>query len=119
VTLDELKADVWSQLPVRKLVVGKRRVHNWIELAIENWQEEEFAAAPEGYQRELVVQGVVQSIRRMDEVMSDEEPKQYGFIWMLILSGLVSLVVQLLLKWWSKDESHRASMQQWKTEMTA
>ena len=118
-TLDELKQDVWGQLPVRRLVVGRRRVNNWIDLAIENWQEEEFAAAPEGYQQELVVQGVVQSIRRMDEVMSDEEPKQYGFLWMLPLSGLVSLVVQLLLKWWSKDVANRASMKQWKTEMTA
>ena len=118
-TLDELKQEIWSQLPVRKLVVGRRRVHNWVELAIENWQEEEFGAAPEGYQRELVVQGVVQSIRRMDEVMSDEEPKQYGFLWMLLLSGLVSLVVQLLLKWWFQDDQNKAAMRQWKTEMTA
>ena len=118
-TVDELKHDVWSQLPVRKMVVGKRRVHNWVDLAIENWQAEEFGAAPEGYQRDLVVQGVVQSIRRMDEVMADEEPKQYGFLWLLLLSGLVSLVVQLILKWWLKDEQNRSAMAQWQKEMTA
>ena len=117
--IDDLRQHVWASLPVRKLVVGKKRVNNWIDLAIENWTPDEFYAAPEGYQRDLVVQGIVASIRRMDEVMSDEEPKQYGFIWLLLLSGLVSLLVQIILKWWFQGEEQQAAMAEWKKEMTA
>lgn len=116
--IDELREHVWANLPIRKLVVGKKRVNNWVDLAVENWQPMEFSAAPEGYQRDLVVQGVVASIRRMDEVMSDEEPKQYGFVWLLILSGLVSLLVQIILKWWFQEEKNQEAMAAWKEEMT-
>ncbi len=117
-TLDELKDMVWADMPMRKIMVGRRRVNNWVELAVENWQPAEFGAAPEGYQRDLVVQGVVQSIRRMDEVMADEDSKQYGFIWLLLLSGLVSLLVQLILKWWLKDDENKVTMAGWQKEMT-
>lgn len=116
--INELHEHVWSQLPVRKLVVGKKRINNWVDLAVENWQADAFSAAPEGYQRDLIVQNVVASIRRMDEVMSDEEPKQYGFIWLLLLSGLVSLVVQVILKWWFQAEPNREAMEAWQKEMT-
>lgn len=116
--IDDLRQLVWSQLPVRKLVVGRKRVNNWVDLAVENWEPSQFAAAPEGYQRDLVIESVVASIRRMDEVMSDEEPKQYGFIWLLLLSGLVSLVVQIILKWWFQGEANQEAMAAWKKEMT-
>ena len=116
--LAELKAHLWNELPVRKLVVGKRRVHNWVELAIENWDADVFGAVNSDYERDLAIQSVVQSIRRMDETMSDEEPKQYGFIWLLLLSGLVSLLVQLILKWWMDNDENKVSMAAWKAEMT-
>lgn len=116
---NELLQWVWEELPLRKIMVGKTRIRMLTELAIENWEGDKFAAASGlPYEENLVVKSVVASIRRMDEVMSEEEPKQYGFIWLLILSGLVSLIVQLLLKWWTEDEKNRVLMAGWQREMT-
>lgn len=118
-TKDDLIQWVWHELPMRKVMVGKRRVRALTDLAIENWDGDKFAAARgRPAEEELVVKSVVNSIRRMDEVMSDEDSKQYGFIWLLLLSGLVSLIVQLLVKWWSEEEKNRILMAGWQREMT-
>lgn len=116
---DDLYQWVWQQLPMRKVMIGRQRVRSLTDLAIENWEPQNFAAAAGSEtQQELVVRSVVNSIRRMDEVMAEEDTKQYGFIWMLLLSGLVSLIVQLILKWWSAEEKNRVLMAGWQKEMT-
>lgn len=118
-TRDDLVQWVWHELPMRKVMLGRRRVRALTELAIENWEGENFAAsAGRPAEEELVVKSVVNSIRRMDEVMSEEDSKQYGFLWLLLLSGLVSLIVQLLVKWWSAEEKNRVLMAGWQREMT-
>lgn len=116
-TKDDLAQWVWRELPMRKVMLGRKRVRSLTELAIANWESENFyAAAGRPEEEALVIRSVVNSIKRMDEAVSEDDSKQYGFIWMLILSGLVSLIVQLLVKWWSEDEHNRTLMSEWQRE---
>ena len=48
--------------------------------------------------------------------MTDQVSESYGFIWTIVFQGLVSLAIQLLIKWWFESVEVRAAIIEWQGE---
>jgi hypothetical protein len=117
-TLDELKLHVWRNLGLRRHLVGRRASDDLVELAVQSWEPQMLYACVDGDQRASVCQSILRSVKRGYEVVSDKEPQEYGIFWTIVLQAVASLVVQLILNWWTDARMNRIRMEIWRTELT-
>jgi hypothetical protein len=119
VTVADLKLWVWRNVGIRRHIVGRRVIDDFTELAIQHWESEAFTHAVDPEQREIVVQNVLASVKRGYQIVSDkDDPQEYGFVWVLVLQAVASIVVQLILRWWLDKRINRVRMLVWRQELT-
>jgi hypothetical protein len=118
VTVADLKLWVWRNVGIRRHLVGRQVIDDFTELAVQHWESEAFTHAVDPEQREIVTQQVLASVKRGYQVVSDKEPQEYGFVWVLVLQAVASIVVQLILRWWLDKRINRVRMLVWRQELT-
>lgn len=118
-TLEDLQAHVWRRLGVRKFLAGRDNVNDMVTLAVANWDDELLNACIDDEQRDVVCEHIVTNIKRGHQAVSGHEPQEYGFIWVLLLQALASLVVQLVLRWWLQSATNRVLLIGWRNELTS
>jgi len=118
-TLADLQEQCWASLPpLRKRIVGRDTVNDFVALAVENWESEYLNACVDNAQRDVYAGVIAGHIKRVHQAGSRHEPQEYGFIWVFLLQAVAVSVVQYLIKWWLEKRSNRVFMAAWKTELT-
>lgn len=118
VTLPDLQLWVWRELPIRKVLVGRRVVDDLVQLTVETWPAEYMNHATNDTEREVVAKEVVRSVRRLHHACTAVDDTTYGVLWTFVLQALASLVVRLILEWWLERRSNRALLVTWQQELT-
>jgi len=115
-TPSDFKAHVWKRLGPRKWLAGRSQVDLLTQLAIENWQTDLYEAADSDLERAIVAQQTVATVKRLHQAVGGYSEREYGMIWIILLSGLLSALVQIMLKWWLEKRSHRVLLLVWQQE---
>jgi hypothetical protein len=118
-TLADLQAECWAALPpIRKRMVGRDTVNDFVALAVENWAGEYLGACQDNQQRDVYVHALLNHLKRGHQLATGREPAEYGFIWAFLLQAVAVAVVQWLVKWWLDRRANRALMAVWQHELT-
>ncbi len=114
-TIDDLVAEVWFDLPpIRKRIAGRDTVRSIVVDAIQEWSPEYLMACNDNTQRAVYAADLT---KRLEQRYAQQE---YGFaIMTIILVAVISAVVQWLVKWWLDRHFNRECMAQWQRELAA
>ncbi len=115
---DDLQAHVWDRLGPRKWIAGQKQVRDLVRLCVESWEPDKLVHCR--HAREQAVYGIAVSgnVKRMYHVCSGYSDAEFGFLWAIVLSAVVSAIVQILVKWWFSETSHRVLMEGWRRDFT-
>ena len=114
-TTDDLFRYVLDRLPVRARLVGKDRLKDMVALAVAEWPIQPLMDCERGSASEQKI--LDYTAQRVGFSATRNQEKQYGFIWTLILSGVLSAMVQAILRWWLSRPSNRVKMAAWQYGM--
>lgn len=118
-TLADLQEQCWASLPpLRKRIVGRDTVNDFVTLAVENWEGEYLNACQDNQQRGVYVSSLLGHMKRLHQAASPYEAQEYGFIWMFLLQAVAVAVIEYLVKWWLERRANRVLLEGWKAEMT-
>ena len=117
-TVADLKLWVWRHVGIRRHLVGRQVIDDFVELAVQHWESEPLNHCRDTEQQQIVLESVLKSVKRGYQVVSDKEPQEYGFFWALVLQAVASVVVQLILRWWLESRMNRVRMLVWRQELT-
>lgn len=117
-TFEELQQHVWDSLGPRKWLAGREKVRDMVRLAVETWEPDRLVHCRG--ERERAVYGIAVSgnVKRLYHACSGYSDAEFGFLWTVVLSAVVSAIIQVLIKWWFSEASHRVLMQGWQREFT-
>jgi hypothetical protein len=118
-TLADLQEQCWAAMPpIRKRMVGRDTVNDFVTLAVENWAGEYLGACQDNDQRQVYVHALLNHIKRGHQLSTGREPAEYGFIWAFLLQAVAAAVIQWLVTWWLDRRANRALMTVWQHELT-
>jgi len=117
VTVADLKLLVWRKVGVRRHLVGRQTVDDFVELAVQHWEPGYLNACVSDAQRAIVLEDVLKHVKRGYQVVSGREVEEYGMFWSLVLQAVASIVVQLILRWWMESRMNRVRMLVWQQEL--
>lgn len=117
-TVADLKLWVWRQVGIRRHLVGRKVIDDFVELAVQHWESEPLNHCRDAEQQQIVLESVLKSVKRGYQVVSGKEVEEYGFFWTLVLQAVASIVVQLILRWWLDKRINRVRMLVWQQELT-
>lgn len=118
-TLPDLQEQCWASLPpLRKRIVGRETVNDFVTLAIENWEGEYLNACHDNQQRGVYVHALMGHMKRLHQASSKYEAQEYGFLWMFLLQAVAFSVIEYLVKWWLDRRANRVLLAAWKAELT-
>ena len=111
-TLDELQAYVWEQLPsIPRTLGGRRIVNRIVSRAVRGWPIPVLEQCDAG-ETQVVAHHYTRTLER-------QVKQEYGMgiLLTLVLSALVSEVVKALVRWWMERQENRDAMRQIAGEM--
>jgi hypothetical protein len=119
-TLADLQEQCWASLPpLRKRIVGRETVNDFVTLAVENWEGEYLNACQDNRQRGVYTHALLGHMKRLHQAASPYEAKEYGFLWTFLLQAVAVAVIEYIVKWWLDRRANRVLLAGWKAEMTA
>lgn len=117
-SLKEIQDHVWRRLGIRKVIAGRSRVNELVEIAVANWDHEALKNAKDKKELAIVAEGMVVGIKRTDQMLGNYDSSQeYGFVWAILLQALVGAIVQILIKWWLESSQNRVILWSAKKEL--
>jgi hypothetical protein len=116
--LDELREYVWERAPLGRAIIGRSTVNDLVQLTVENWEPQMLRAAAADGQTEIVCKSMEASVKRMHQLMSGKEPREYGIFWSFILQLMVSAIIQIVLRWWQERPANRVFLLTMQAELT-
>jgi hypothetical protein len=118
-TLADFQEQCWASLPpLRKRIVGRETVSDFVTLAVENWEGEYLNACRDNHQRGVYTASLLGHMKRLHQAASPYEAQEYGFIWVFLLQAVAVAVIEYLVKWWLERRANRVLLEGWKAEMT-
>ena len=118
-TYGDLEEHVWKKLGPRKLIAGRRAVTDLTRLTVEQWQGEMLVhCGDSSREMEVVTANITANVKRMYHACSGYSDQEFGFLWTIILSSIVSAIVQVIIKWWFSSARNRVLIAGWQKEFT-
>ena len=115
-TYQGLEAHVWETLGPRKWIAGRKQVLDLTRLCVEAWEPDKLVHCRSPREQAVYGLAVSGNVRRMYHAFSGYSDAEFGFLWTVVLSAIVSAIVQILIKWWFSEASHRVLMAGWQRE---
>jgi hypothetical protein len=115
---DALQDHVWERLGPRKWVAGRKQVRDLVRLCVETWEGGNLQHCRGERERQVYVLAVSANVKRLYHACTGYSDAEFGFLWTIVLSAVVSAIVQILVKWWFSETSHRVLMSGWQREFT-
>jgi hypothetical protein len=113
---DTLREYVFRRMPIRARVLGRERLGEIVDLAVARWPAYELLSCGRGSsQEEEVLQSLMQEVSVRCSATAAKQ-QTYGFVWMFLMSAVVSAVVQAVLRWWLESSANRAMLRVWQQE---
>lgn len=112
----DLKEHVWRKLGPRRWLVGREQIDVLTQLTVENWQCEFIQVAQDDLERKVVCDATLADVKRMYQAVGGYGEREYGMIWMFLLSAVASAVIQVVLKWWLERRANRVMLMIWQQE---
>ncbi len=114
----ELQEHVWKRLGPRKHIAGRRQVDDLVRLCVETWEPDNLVHCRNEREQQVYGLAVSGNVKRLYHACSGYSDAEFGFLWTIVLSAVVSAIVQILVKWWFSETSHRVLMSGWQREFT-
>ncbi len=114
VNMDDLIEYVRRRLPIKARMIGQDRLREIVEQYVSQWPADALLACRRGSAQE---QDILQALSHQVGLRHQDAAqgaRTYGFVWGLLLSAVLSAVVQTLLRWWLDKEGNRVAMAAWK-----
>ena len=109
-SVEDLEAYVWSDLPAMKYLAGRRRVARLTRRCAKRFPSGVMAeASPSG--QAMIMDEIHKSVER-----TERANYQMGVILALILSALLSEIIKALFRWWVNSASNRTLLVGWQME---
>ena len=105
-TRQDLFERFWRELPVIKVFLGRKNAYELLEKIVMEWQT-----------TKLLPSESFPDASTVAVEMSERVSESYGFIWVIVFQGLISLAIQLLIKWWFESVEVRAAIIEWQGEI--
>ena len=112
--MDALAEYVRRRMPIKARMLGPDRLREIVELCVARWPAAELLACRRGSAQE---QDILQSLSHQVGVRyqaARQGDNAYGFVWVFLLSAVLSAVVQAMLRWWLEKDGNRRAMAAWK-----
>ena len=116
---EELQEHVWRRLGPRKHIAGRRQVDDLVRLCVETWEPDKLQHCRSEREQRVYGLAIGGNVKRLYHACSGYSDQEFGFLWTIILSSIVSAIVQVLIKWWFSETSHRVLMAGWQREFTS
>ena len=116
-TLDDLHEHVWRRLGPRKFIAGRQQVRDLVQLCVETWEPDKLQHCQTEREQQVYGLAVSGNVKRLYHACSGYSDAEFGFLWTIVLSAIVSAIVQIIVKWWFSKGSHRVLMEGWKQEL--
>lgn len=116
---DGLQDHVWDRLGPRKWIAGRSQVRDMVRLAVEAWEPDKLIHCTSEREQAVYSLAISGNVKRMYHAFSGLSDAEFGFLWTIVLSAIVSAVIQVLIKWWFSESSHRVLMAGWQREFLA
>lgn len=113
-----LQEHVWDKLGPRKWIAGRSQVRDMVRLCVETWEPDKLVHCTSERERAVYALAVSGNVKRLYHACSGYSDAEFGFIWAIVLSAIVSGIVQILIIWWFSESSHRVLMAGWQREFT-
>lgn len=115
-TIDDLVAECWAELPpIRKRLAGRDAVRRIVTDAVQEWSADYLGSCQDDAHRQAYADALT---KRLEQRYAGQP--EYSFVLMsIILAAVISAVVQWLVKWWLDNHFNREQMQAWQREMAA
>lgn len=113
---EEVKNQIWQELPlVRRNLIGRDRVNDLIEMAVEQAPLELFRhVAGNKTSQGIVLAAWGANVKRGYCLLREStDEKQFGPIFWIIIGPLLQIMLQKLLDWYFRSP---AEMKRWKNE---
>lgn len=119
-TLADLRENVWSALPpIRRRLVGRETVDDFVTLAVQNWEGDYLIACGDIEQRRIYARTMLGHLKRLHQAASPYEPIEYGFLWAFLLQAVAAAAIQWLVTWWLDRSANRVLLAGWQQELTS
>ena len=115
---EALQEHVWERLGPRKWVAGRKQVRDLVRLAVETWEPDNLVHCKNEREQQVYGLAISGNVKRLYHACSGYSDAEFGFLWTIVLSAVVSAIVQILVKWWFSETSHRVLMAGWQREFT-
>jgi hypothetical protein len=112
-SLPEFQAYVWDQLPFQRGMVGKEAVYDAVNVAIQEWPDEQLCGCKSGDTEELkATEQLEASVRRHMRLAYGAE--KFDALWVIALQLLLPIIVDQILKWWRRRKDHQGRIRIWR-----
>lgn len=109
-SVEDLEAYVWSDLPAMKFLAGRRLVARLTRRCAKRFPSGVMGeASPDG--QALIMDEIQRAVER-----TERANYQMGIVLTLILSALLSEIIRAIFNWWLKSASNRALLVGWQQE---
>ena len=109
-SVEDLEAYVWSDLPAMKYLAGRRLVARLTRRCAKRFPSGVMAeASPNG--QAMIMDEIHKSVER-----TERANYQMGVILTLMLSALLSEIIKALFRWWLNSASNRTLLVGWQME---
>jgi hypothetical protein len=113
---EQLQEHVWKRLGPRKHLAGRKQVDDLVRLTVETWEPDNLVHCRNEREQQVYGLAVSGNVKRLYHACSGYSDAEFGFLWTIVLSAVVSAIVQILVKWWFSETSHRVLMAGWQRE---
>jgi len=120
-TFEELKDQMWRELPVlRRNMVGKRRIDELVEIAIDQCPIQFVEHVSRGGdESEVILSAWRQAVKRGHCLLHGEHNVQFGPLFWVLVGPLLQILLKKLLDWWFESARNRVLMVGWQRSMTS
>jgi hypothetical protein len=119
-TLKDLQEEVWSGIPyIKRKLIGRERVDDLVMLAVEQCPLDLCQHFEPGSKEcDVVCAAWSESARRSYCLLYGGDENTFGPLFWILVSPVMSYIMQRILEWYFETKSHRATLRRWKRELT-
>ena len=117
-TLKSFQSHVWNSLPVRRTVIGREVVDDFVSAAIQLWPVTELCqVGKDDAARLQVLYHLALDVKRILDVVYGDD--RFNAYWKLGMNSMSLLILEVIDDWWVRRKDNRAKLILWRRKWTS
>lgn len=104
---------VRERMPLRARAIGRAKLRSIVAETVAHWPTPTLMGCRPGSREEHL------ALSAAETAVCHALERRYGFIWTLLLSAVVSAVIQQVLRWWIERRENQEQIEVWRREAAA